>query len=112
MSAEKQLFHLMAEKMRELACETQGFKPDDEDVSDVFCALCMLIDGMDHTTSHVETAAAALAVASGEFSGDMAYHCTGERGDTFDWLLDCMVKDEILERLDGDEHTVYLRTNY
>ena len=110
MGANEKLFHLMAEKMRELVCDTQGFKPDDEDVSDVFCALCMLIEGMDHTTNHVNTAAAALGVASGEFSNDMGYFIN-ERGDQYDYLLDCMVKDEILERLDGDEHTVYLRTD-
>lgn len=108
MGVNEQLFHLMAEKMRELACDTKDFKPDDEDVSDVFCALSMLIDGMDHTTNHVNTAAAALGVASGEFSNDMGYHFN-ERQDAFDYLLSSMVDDGILECLEGDNHRVYLR---
>lgn len=108
MGTNERLFHLMAEKMRELACDTPGFKPDDEDISDVFCALCMLIDGMDHTTNHVNTAAAALGVASGEFSNDMYYHIN-ERQDQYDYLLASMVDDGILECLEGEDHRVYLR---
>lgn len=108
MGANERLFHIMAGKMRELACDTPGFKPDDDDVSDVFCALCMLIDGMDHTTNHVNTAAAALGVASGEFSNDLYYHIN-ERQDQYDYLLESMVDEGILECLKGDNHRVYLR---
>ena len=108
MGTNERLFHLMAEKMREFACDTPGFKPDDEDISDVFCALCMLVEGMDHTTNHVNTAAAALGVASGEFSGDLGYYIN-ERQDQYDYLLAAMVDDGILECLEGDNHKVYLR---
>ena len=109
MSENEKLFHLMAEKMRDLACDAPDFMPDDQDISDVFVALSMLIDSMSTTTPYVDTAAAALGIAAGEFSDDMAYHCTGERGDAYDYMLYCMVRNGILERLHGDEHTAYIR---
>lgn len=104
----KNLFHLMAEKMRELTCDTPDFKPDDEDVSDVLCALSLVIDQMDHKSNYVNTTAAALGVAAGEFSDDPFYHIN-ERQDAYDWLLGCMVHDGILERMQGDDHVVYMR---
>lgn len=108
MGANERLFHLMAEKMRELACDTPGFRPDEDDVSDVLLAVSMLVDGMDHTRNYVNTAAAAIGVASGELSNDMCYHCN-ERQDQFDYLFASMVDDGILECLEGDNHKVYLR---
>lgn len=104
----KSLFHLMANKMRELTCDCCGFQPNDEDISEVFLALSMVIDHMEKKSNYVNTAAAALGVASGEFSNDLGYFIN-DRQDTYDWLLDTMVDDGILERMQGDDHVVYMR---
>ena len=108
MGMNEKLFHRMAEKIYELAFETPDFKPDDDDVALVFWAMGSLIEGMDHKSKYVRTAAAAISVAGGEFSGDMGY-VFDERQEAFDFLLDTLVADEILERLNGDVHTAYIR---
>lgn len=108
MGMNEKLFHKMAEKMYELAFETPDFKPDDDDVALVFWAMGSMVDGMDNATSHVRLAAAALSVAGGEFCNDMGY-VFNERQDALDNLLHELVMDEVLEQLDGDIHTAYIR---
>ena len=105
MSTEKHLFHLMTEKMRDIT--TNGrLEPDQEDVSDLLLAAAMVVDS--GKSDAMELASAALDVASGELSGDMGYHIN-ERSDAMDYLLDALCKCGVLEKLDGDDHTVYLR---
>lgn len=107
MSQNEKLFSLMAQKMYDLTFD-ENVKPNDEDISKIFEVLSWLIGKKERTTSCVNVAAAALGVAGGEFSNDMGYYIC-ERSDSFDYLLDAMVECDVLERLNGDNHTAYIR---
>ena len=96
---EKILFHLMAEKMRELAVDGK-LVPDDEDLSTLLMVLSLHVKGSD-------LAGTAFGVASGELCNDLGYHIN-ERYDCIRFLLDALVADGILEELCGDNHTAYI----
>lgn len=106
MSTEKHLFHIMVGKMKELAIDG-SLTPDKGDLSTLFDVLRVSLRGMTETPATM-VARSALRLAGSELRGDLDYYIT-DRSECFDSLLDFMVICGVLDELQGDNHTAYIR---
>lgn len=105
--ADRILVSKMIERLREIVLDDGLAITDNDEIADLLMVAEYSI-GCDRFKKRASLAEAAIGFAAGEYCGDMGYHFN-EKSDVIDYLLDSLVDYGVFERLDGDNHTVYMR---